>query len=81
MVNRKSVSAEFLQIVSAETFLQKAERMSPISAFLQTVTSFCSKMLFLQKVTVPAERISAKIRFFEEALFLLSAEMAKLSFG
>ena len=81
VVNRKSISAEFLQIVSAETFLQEAERIFPISAFLQTVTPLCRKVLFMQKDTVFAERISAENKIFEKNLLLLSAEMVKFSFG
>ena len=48
VVNRKSLPAEFMQKVSAETLPVSAERKSSVSALLQ-------KELFLQKDCLSAE--------------------------
>ena len=58
MVNRKSLSAEFLQKLSAETLSVSAEIKSSVSAFLQ-------KELFLQKDCLSAEIASICRKFLE----------------
>ena len=94
VVNRKGLSVQFLQILSAESLSVSAERKFALSAFLQKEPflpkerlsaergSFCRNMLhFWQKYPL----ISAKFasNFYRKKLFLqkvaLSAEMA--SFG
>ena len=74
VVNRKCFCR-----ISADSFCRNLSAESR-----KNVPHFCLSAdcnTFLQKVTVSAERISAEIRIFEEALFLLSAEMEKFSFG
>ena len=94
VVNRKGLSVQFLQILSAESLSVSAERKFALSAFLQIEHflqkerlsaergSFCRNMLhFWQKEPLISEEFSSN--FYRKKLFLqkvaLSAETA--SFG